>query len=155
MVQTSKLLALIGTILSILGWFFFPLYVYTNTVYGIGALLSLGTAFSTAFSLIHYVLIIVFLIFILACLVQIVGIPNGIAAIVGGGITFLVSVFIILGAFGILPVFTDGIGFLMDHVDWIPGIIPIPLELPGAGLGTYIAAVGGALSLASGFLPRE
>lgn len=158
MVQTSKLLAIIGAILSILGSFFFTLIPgFAFNVYGVGALLSLPTAFSTAatFGWVDYVIIIAFLIFLLACLVQIFGIPNGIAAIVGGGITFIFCVFLILGSFGVLSVFSDRLGVLLDSNDWIAGIIPVTVNLGTLGLGTIIAAVGGGLTLASGFLPRE
>ena len=155
MVQTSKLLALIGAILSILGVFFFSLYTYFYPVYGIGGILSLFSAFGDATTWVHYVLIITFLIFLLACIVQIFGIQSHIIALIGGGITLVFCIFIFLGQFGVLPAFTDDIGFLLDANDWIPGVIPITVNLFNIGLGTYIVTVGGALTFVSGFLPRE
>ncbi len=155
MVKTSKLLALIGAILSILGSFFFTLYTNVNSVYGVGALLSIGTAFSLALSWVHYVLIFAFIIFLLASIAQIFGIPSSIAAIIGGTITLIFCIFIILGVYGVFSAFTIQTGFLFDHIDWIPGIIPINVNIAGVGLGTYIAAVGGILSLVSGFMSRE
>ena len=102
-----------------------------------------------------YVLIIAFLIFLLACIVQIFGIQSHIIALIGGGITLVFCIFIFLGQFGVLPAFTDDIGFLLDANDWIPGVIPITVNLFNIGLGTYIVTVGGALTFVSGFLPRE
>ncbi|MBN2155361.1 MAG: hypothetical protein JW776_04915 [Candidatus Lokiarchaeota archaeon] len=153
--KIGRLLALIGTILSIIGTFLFTLYSYINPVYGVGGIISLASAFSLATSWIDFVLIIVFIIFILACIVQLIGIPNSISAIIGGGITLIFCVFIFLGVFGLIPGFTNGIGFLLDHTEWIPGVIPVTVELLGVGLGTYIATVGGIISLVSGFFPRE
>ena len=155
MVQTSKLLALIGAILSILGAFFFSLYTYVFPVYGVGGLLSIGSAFGAASTGVHYILIITFFIFLLATIVQIFGIQSHIIAMIGGGITLVFCIFIFLGVFGVLPAITDGIGFLLDNNDWIPGVIPVNVNLFNVGLGTYITTVGGVLSFVSGFLPRE
>jgi len=153
--QTSKLLALIGAVLSILGSFFFTLYTYVNSVYGVGGILSLITAFGIATSWVDYLLIIVFLIFLLACVAQIFGIQSSISAIIGGAITVAFCIFIFLGVFGVLSGFTDGIGLLLDHADWISGVIPVNVFSLNPGLGTYIAAVGGILTFISGFLHRE
>ena len=155
MVQTSKILALIGAVLSILGTLFFSLYTYVFPVYGIGGILSLGSAFATASSAVHYILIIVFLIFLVASIVQVFGIQSHIIALIAGGVTLVFCIFIFLGIFGVLPAFTDGIGYLLDENYWIPGVIPVTVNLFNVGLGTYIATVGGALTFVSGFLPRE
>jgi len=157
MVQTSKLLALIGAILSILGTFFFSLYEHVGFhVYGIGGILNIGTAFAIAGTFVEYLLVVAFILFILAALVQVFGVPSKLIAIITGAITVVFCIFIILGNFiGGLEVFTDGIGLLFANNDWINGVIPVPINLPGVGLGTYIATVGGILTLVSGFLSRE
>jgi hypothetical protein len=141
-----------------LGTFFFSLIPgYAFNVYGIGGILALPTAFSIAAlsGWVDYLIIIVFLIFLLASLVQLIGIPNGIAAIVGGGISLIFCIFIILGSFGVLSVFPERLGILFDSNDWFTNIIPVTVNFGSLGLGTIIAAVGGGVTLVSGFLPRD
>jgi hypothetical protein len=157
MVQTSKLLAIIGTIVSILGAFFFGLIGYMgNQVYGAGVLLNLGNVFYIANSVVKYILVAVFFLFLLASIVQVFGIPSSLVAIITGAITFLFGVFIILLGYidAFYPVLSE-LGELFSYTDWVSGIIPVTLDLGGVGLGAYIVTLGGALTLVSGFLPRE
>ena len=171
--ELGKIFIILGALLSILGTYVFAIYAggtgYVGS--GIGFILNTfggGLATPTLFAgasdyatllgievWLFYILLIVFLIFLAAGALQLIGMKSRVA-----GLIF--SLFPLgVGLMFIFLVYTDFLGmksafFAMFFIGEQSGsIFPVLLNLGDLALGTYLLVGGGALGLISTFLPRE
>ena len=172
----GKILVIIGAILSILGTYVFAIYGGTGAVgSGIGFflntfdILGLGFADPPLFSgaalysglmgieiYLYYILLIVFLVFLIAGILQFVGIKSRAVGLIfslfplGVGLMFILLFYTeILGLIsGLFALFFVGTQF----ADMFPILIDIG---SGTGLGAFFLVGGGALGLIGSILPRD
>ncbi|MCJ7650758.1 MAG: hypothetical protein MUP85_19275 [Candidatus Lokiarchaeota archaeon] len=168
----GKIFVILGALLSILGTYVFAIYGATGVVgSGIGFILNTfggGLVTPTLFAgadvhatylsievWLYYILLAVFLIFLLAGLLQLIGIKSKI-----GGFVF--SLFPLgVGIMLILVFYTDILGlksFFFTIVfigEQYADFYPILVNLGDLALGTYLITAGGALGVISTFMPRE
>lgn len=168
----GKIFIILGALLSILGTYVFALYGSTGIAgSGIGFILNtIGGGFVTpplftgasthAATLsievwMFYILLFVFLIFLAAGILQLIGMKSRVA-----GLIF--SLFPLgVGLMFIFLEYTDFLGiksafFALFFIgEQYGNIFPILLNLPDLGLGVYFLLAGGALGLIGSILPRD
>ena len=168
----GKIFLILGALLSILGTYVFALYGATGVVgSGIGFLLNAfgggwvdPTLFAGASTYaplmstevwLFYILLVVFIIFLAAGVLQLIGFKSRIA-----GLIF--SLFPLgIGLMFIFLAYTDFLGiksafFALFFIGEQYGdIFPVLVNLGDLALGAYFLVGGGALGLISTFLPRE
>lgn len=168
----GKIFIILGALLSILGTYVFAIYGATGVVgSGIGFLLNAigggwvdpsllagASTYATLLSTevwVFYILLVIFLIFLAAGVLQLIGIKSKVA-----GLIF--SLFPLgVGLMFIFLVYTDFLGiksafFALFFIGEQYGdIFPILINLGDLSLGAYLLVGGGALGLISTFLPRE
>jgi len=163
---SGKLLAFIAAILTILGTYVFAIYLgFPHTVgSGIGFILNIPDLFTDASTyaallsidvIIFYVLVVVFIVFLAAGVLQLIFANSKI-------LSLFFSLFPLgVGLMFIFLVYTDFLGiksaffalfFLGEHyADFYPILVP----LGDLALGAYLITAGGVLGFISGFMPRE
>ncbi|MBY8984270.1 MAG: hypothetical protein KGD65_04315 [Candidatus Lokiarchaeota archaeon] len=101
--------------------------------------------------MIVYILTIVYLVFVLSGILQLVGLASRVVAIIGSILPIVISVLIILILLGVLDY--GSYTLLLARPDIIEGILPyhVPLGSP-ISLGTYTLLAGGVLGLIGGIL---
>ena len=163
----GKVLALVAGLLTLIGTYVVAIYGIAGSYAGsgIGFILNIPDLFANADSYstllsiqiwLFYILVIVFIIFLAAGLLQIIFMKSRILSILWSLFPLGVSVMFLL------LVYTDFLGiksaffalfFIGEHFGGIyPFIVNVGADL---GLGVYLILGGGALGLISGFLPRE
>ena len=161
----GKIFIILGALLSILGTYVFAIYGGTGYVgSGIGFITNLSILFENADSFaialsievwMFFILVVIFLIFLAAGVLQIIGIKNKVV-----GLIF--SLFPLgVGLMFILLVYSDFLGmksaffaifFIGEHYG---NFFPIFVPLGDLALGAYFLVGGGVLGVISTFLPRE
>ena len=168
----GKIFIILGALLSILGTYVFALYGSTGIVgSGIGFILNTfgggsispplftgASTYATVLSTevwIFYILLVIFLIFLAAGVLQFIGMKSRV-----GGLIF--SLFPLgVGLMFIFLTYTDFLGiksafFALFFIGEQYGdIFPILLNLPDLGLGVYFLVAGGAFGLIGSILPRD
>ena len=166
----GKGLALVAGILTIIGTYVVAIYGIAGVSAGSGigfilnipTLFSNATAYATSLSIevwLFYILVIVFIIFLAAGVLQIISMKSRILSIFWSLFPLGVSImFLLLGytdLLGIKSAFFDSVFFGVQY----GGIFPFVVNVGGVGgdlsLGVYLVLGGGALGLISGFMPRE
>ncbi len=168
----GKIFIILGALLSILGTYVFAIYGVTGSVgSGIGFILNTfggGLADPTLFAgsstyatilgievWLFYILLGVFLIFLAAGALQLIGVKSRVAGLIFS--LFPLGVGIML----ILVFYTDILGlksffFTIFFVgEQLGDFFPILVNLGDLALGTYLLLGGGVLGVISTFLPRE
>jgi len=168
----GKIFIILGALLSILGTYVFAIYDLTGDVgSGIGFILNTiggglkdptlfagASTYATDLNIdvwLFYLLLGVFLIFLAAGVLQLIGMKSRVA-----GLIF--SLFPLgVGLMFVFLTYTDFLGikseffqvfFLGEHYG---NSFPVLIDLGGLALGAYLLVGGGALGLISTFLPRE
>ena len=161
----GKIFVILGALLSILGTYVFAIYGATGIVgSGIGFITNLGFLFENAASIaaglgieviVFYIFVIIFLIFLAAGILQLIGLKSKVAGLIfslfplGVGIMLLLTFYTdILG----LKAFFFTIVFIGEQYG---NFFPILLDLGGIGLGVYLILGGGVIGFISTFLPRD
>lgn len=168
----GKIFIILGALLSILGTYVFAIYGITGTVgSGIGFFLNTiggGLADPTLFAgasayasglgieiWVYYIFLIIFLIFLAAGILQLIGLKSRIAGLIFS--LFPLGVGIML----ILVFYTDVLGlkslfFTIFFVgEQYGNFFPILINLGDIDLGVYLILGGGALGVISTFLERD
>jgi hypothetical protein len=163
----GKVLALIAGLLTLIGTYVVAIYGIAGSYAGsgIGFILNIPDLFSNAATYatglsievwLFYILVIVFIIFLAAGLLQIIFMKSRIFSILWSLFPLGVSLMFLL------LVYTDILGiksafFALFFIgDQYGGIFPFIVNVGGdLALGVYLVLGGGALGLISGFLPRE
>ena len=167
------LLIVIGAVLSILGTYIFAIFDFLSyPASGIGFIMNtfvgglLGPSFISAPDLwagmvgieiwLFWLLLVVFLIFLVAGILQLVGMKSRIVGIIFSLFPLLV------GTMFLLLFFTDILGpisgtFALFFVgESIGGFLPVFISIGGStGLGAFFLVGGGALGLIGSILPKE
>ncbi|NVM19019.1 MAG: hypothetical protein HWN80_14995 [Candidatus Lokiarchaeota archaeon] len=162
----GKIFIILGALLSILGTYVFALYGAVGVVgSGIGFILNLTDLFENAALYagfagleiwIFYILLIVFIIFLAAGILQLVGLKSRAVGIIfslfplGVGIMFILLFYTeILGLISAL----FGLFFIGEQFG---DIFPILVDIgAGNGLGAFFILGGGALGLIGCILPKD
>ena len=169
----GKIFIILGALLSILGTYVFAIYAGGTGFVGsgIGFLLNAiggglsdptlfagASTFATGLGIelwLFYVLLVVFMIFLAAGALQLIGLKSKIA-----GLIF--SLFPLgVGLMFIFLVYTDFLGiksafFAIFFIgEQYGNVFPVLVNLGDLALGAYFLVGGGALGLISTFLPRE
>ena len=163
----GKILALVAGLLTLIGTYVVAIYgmagVYAGS--GIGFILNIpdlfanAAAFASGLSIeiwLFYILVIVFIIFLAAGVLQIVFMKSRLLSIIWSlfplGISLMFLLLVYTDFLGIKSAFF-ALFFIGEHFgDIFPFIVNVGGDL---GLGVYLVLGGGALGLISGFLPRE
>ena len=169
----GKIFIILGALLSILGTYVFAIYAGGTGFVGSGIGFILNTfgggladptlfagasAFATALGIevwVYYIFLIIFLIFLAAGILQLIGLKSKVAGLIfslfplGVGIMLLLTFYTdILG----LKAFFFTIVFIGEQYG---NFFPILLDLGGIGLGVYLILGGGVVGFISTFLPRD
>jgi hypothetical protein len=163
--KSGQILTLLAGIISILGTYVFAVYGDPGLVgSGIGFILNLDILFEQAVPaaasistpiLLYYIFIVLFLIFLGAGVLQIIGVKNRIISLIFS----LFPLGVGLGFFFL--VYTDFLGIKTEFFalffigEQYGNIFPILLNLGDLGIGVYVLIAGGVLGVLSVFLPRE
>jgi len=162
----GKILILIGALLTLVSTFFLSLVNIGGVVYGYGVgfifnildILSEADAIAVFIgteTMVVYIVTIVFIVFLLAGILQLVGLASRAVAIIGSIIALGVGIVILLAA---LDIFTDLTPFLtlLMHDSIAEGIFPLDVALTEyLSLGTVTLLAGGALGLIGGIMGSD
>ena len=158
----GKILILIGALLTLVSTFFLTfgetlfLDIYAS---GIGFLFNIPDIITDAdvFALlmgeevmIVYILAIVYIVFLLSGILQLVGLASRVVAIIGSILPIVVGALIILIYSEILDMAQYTILFWREPI--VDGIFPFDLPLGAVSLGAYTLLAGGVLGLVGGIL---
>lgn len=159
----GKILIILGGLLSILGTFVFAVYNILPGLVGSGLgfalnipdLFALDPALLGIDAIIYYLLLVVFIIFLVAGILQFVGLKSRIVGIIfslfplGVGLMFILLIYTtILGPISAL--------FALFFIgEQFGNFFPILVDLGGLGLGVYFLLGGGALGLIGCILPGD
>ncbi|KKK84395.1 hypothetical protein LCGC14_2783770 [marine sediment metagenome] len=155
----GKILILIGALLTLVSTFFLT---FATGLSGIGFLfnipeiISQGTTFPIwvliiGSEMVLYILTIVYIVFILSGILQLVGLASRVVAIIGSILPIVVGVLIILISLDVLDYGQYTI--LFAHTDIVTDIVPLDIPLGDLGsLGAFTLLGGGVLGLVGGIL---
>ena len=168
----GKILILIGALLTLVSTFFFSLFAtlgfpgvnatYGDYGYGIGFIfnipyvLSNGADFAAdigAEVMVVYIVAIVFIVFLLSGILQLIGLATRVLAIIGSILPIAAGVLTLLISFGILDFGNYLTLFASDGI--APGIFPFDISLGTVSLGTYTLIAGGVLGFVGGILGTD
>lgn len=164
----GKILILIGALLTLVSTFFFTLFeiLFTGAyASGLGFVFNIPTILSSADGyaitmdvevIVVYILAIVYIVFILSGILQLVGLASRAVAIIGSILPLAVGVLILLINLGIL----DMIGYtqLFWDVPIVDGVLPFNIAIGPTSavaitsLGTYTLLAGGVLGFVGGII---
>ncbi|KKN09255.1 hypothetical protein LCGC14_1048410 [marine sediment metagenome] len=160
----GKILILIGALITIASTFFLTFFVHVGDVYafGLGFAFNIPDIFQNAEAnyavpmgtemMVVYILAIVYIVFLISGVLQLVGLASRAVAIIGSILPIVVALLIILIVqFGIL----DGMynyTRLFWHQSIVDGYFPFDLALGNVSLGTYTLLAGGVLGLIGGIM---
>jgi len=163
----GKLFAIIAAILTLLGTYVFAIYYFLPGAVGsgIGFIMNIPDLFGNASSyalllsidvIIFYLLVVVFIVFLAAGLLQLIFANSKILSLIislfplGVGLMFMILAYI-PDLLGIKSAFF-ALYFLGEHY---ADFYPILVNMGDLALGAYLITAGGALGLLSAFMPRE
>jgi hypothetical protein len=158
----GKILVLVGALLTLVSTFFLT---FGATVFpgayasGLGFVFNIPNILTDAASyaalmgedvMIVYILTIVYIVFIISGVLQLVGLASRVVAIIGSILPIVVGVLILLIYLGILDMAQYTVLFWRSQI--VDGILPFDLPLGAVSLGTYTLLAGGVLGLVGGIL---
>ena len=158
----GKILIVIGALLTLVSTFFLT---FGDTLFPDIYASGLGFVFNTpdvisdadgfAFLMgeevmIVYILTIVYIVFLLSGILQLVGLASRVVAIIGSILPIAMGVLILLIYTEILDMAQYTILFWREPI--VDGILPFDLPLGAVSLGTYTLLAGGVLGLVGGIL---
>jgi len=158
----GKILVLIGALLTLVSTFFltfgatlFPGVFASGLgfVFNIPNILSEAAGYATLMGeevMIVYILTIVYLVFIISGILQLVGLASRVVAIIGSILPIAVGILIILIYSGILDMIQYTVLFWRTPI--VDGILPFDLPVGVVSLGTYTLLAGGILGFVGGIL---
>lgn len=162
----NKILIILGAILSILGTFVFAIYGSVGIVgSGIGYALNLPELFEYAAVYaglagievwLYYILLVAFIIFLVAGILQFVGLKSRVVGIIFSLFPLVVGLmFILLFYTTILGTISGLFGFFFIG-EQFGNIFPILVDIgSGNGLGAFFLLGGGTLGFIGCLLPRD
>ena len=161
----GKILIMIGALLTLVSTFFLSLFhTGTDFGYGLGFIFNIPDIMENtdlyAFyidteEMVVYIVTIVFIVFLLAGILQLIGLASRVVAIIGSIIALGIGILFLLVA---LDVFTDITPFAILLVDdaIADGIFPFDVALGDIlSLGTITLIAGGALGLIGGIMGSD
>ena len=161
----GKVLVLIGALLTLVSTFFLSLFEVAmgidasgiGFVFNIPNILTEGPAYAVIMGtevMIVYILTIVYLVFILSGILQLVGLASRVVAIIGSILPIVISVLIIFILLGVLDYGSYTLLFMRPDI--IEGILPFHVAIGSpVSLGTYTLLAGGVLGLVGGILSTK
>ncbi len=158
----GKILILIGALLTLVSTFFFAFFetIFPGAyAYGLGFVFNIPDILSSADGyalnmgvevMIVYILAIVYIVFILSGILQLVGLASRVVAIIGSILPIAVGVLILLINLGILDMleYTE----LFWRVAIVDGVLPFNIAIGPTALGTITLLAGGVLGLIGGIM---
>ncbi len=158
----GKILILIGALLTLVSTFFFAFFEVIPTgafASGLGFVFNIPTILSSADGyaitmavdvIVVYILAIVYLVFILSGILQLVGLASRVVAIIGSILPLAIGVLILLINLGILDMleYTQ----LFWELPIVDGVLPFNLAIGPTSLGTITLLAGGVLGLVGGII---
>lgn len=158
----GKVLIIIGGIATLAATFFLTFFYTLGDIdySGLGFIFNIPDIFTDADSwalfigeevMMVYIVAIVFIVFIISGVLQLVGLASRPVAIIGSIMPIVLGVLFLLIGFGILEDFGSyALLFMNDAL--VPGIVPFDIDLGDVGLGAYIVLAGGVLGLIGGII---
>ncbi len=158
----GKVLILIGALLTLVSMFFltfsataFPgLYASgLGFAFNIPDILTGADGFALLMGIevmVVYILTIVYLVFLISGILQLVGLASRVVAIIGSILPIVVGILILLINLGILDMGQYTILFWRAQL--VDGIVPFDLPLGPVSLGTYTLLAGGVLGFVGGII---
>lgn len=154
----GKILVIIGAILTLVSTFFLSFFAVGGGLYGSG----IGFVFNipdimanpgnyAADTMIVYIVAIVFIVFLISGVLQLIGLASRVVAIIGSIIVLGIGIVLLLAIFDIFPDFATYSTLLVNDAI-ADGIWPFDLALGDASLGAYTLLAGGALGLIGGII---
>ncbi len=161
----GKVLILIGGIITLASTFFLAFFAVLGSIYGfgLGFIFNIPDIFSNADGyalvmdtevMIVYILTIVYIVFAISGILQLIGLASRPVAIIGSILPIVMGILILLITFGILDDFSS-YTFLFWHDSVVDNILPFHLAIGDASLGTYTLLVGGVLGLIGGIIGSD
>ncbi|MHA1913986.1 MAG: hypothetical protein ACW986_11450 [Promethearchaeota archaeon] len=163
----GKILVLIGALLTLVSTFFFAFFHVVGDVYGSGigfifnipeimADADLIATFIGTEVMVIYIVTIVFIVFLLSGILQLIGLINRVVALIGSIIALGIGILFMLIMWDLLPDMNLYTILLVDNaiVDGIwPLHVPVgTFALGTVSLGTYTLVAGGGLGLVGGII---
>jgi len=167
---SGKLFCFIGGILTLISTLVLSFGVYPitgMTFFGIGFIMNLDNIFEDTFSyavlfggqdFVVYILVVVLIIFLISGFIQLAGIKNRLAAIVGSILPIFISLLFISYIYDILfPDDLTNIMILFWTEPILENIVPLHVAVGAVGplevsLGTFLLLGGGILSMIGGIM---
>jgi hypothetical protein len=157
----GKVLILLGGILTLVSTYFLAFFLVSPGIYAYGTafIINLGTIFANidAYAvgmgtdvLVVWVLIIVYIVFLVSGILQLIGLANRVVAIIGSILPLVMGVLMLLITLNVLNMMNYTQLFHAGAIS--AGILPFNLDLGGVGLGTIILLAGGTLGLVGGIM---
>ncbi|NVM37169.1 MAG: hypothetical protein HWN81_16340 [Candidatus Lokiarchaeota archaeon] len=155
----GKILVIIGAILTLVSTFFLSFFAAGGSDYGSG----IGFVFNipdimanpgdyvAGETMTVYIVAIVFIVFLISGVLQLIGLASRVFAIIGSIIVIGVGVTILLAILDVFPDMTAYRNLLVGDAI-ADGIWPFDLALGDVSLGTYTLLAGGALGLIGGII---
>ena len=170
---SGKLFCFIGGILTLVSTLVLSFGVYPitgMTFFGIGFIMNLDNIFEDTFSyavlfegqdFVVYILVVILIIFLISGFIQLAGIKNRLAAIVGSILPIFISLLFISYVYDIL--FPDSLTNIMIFF-WtesiVENVVPLHVAVGTVGplevsLGTFLLLGGGILGIIGGIMGRD
>ena len=170
---SGKLFCFIGGILTLVSTLVLSFGVYPitgMTFFGIGFIMNLDNIFEDTFSyavlfggqyFVVYILVVILIIFLISGFIQLAGIKNRLAAIVGSILPIFISLLFISYVYDIL--FPDSLTNIMIFF-WnesiVENVVPLHVAIGTVGslevsLGTFLLLGGGSLGIIGGIMGRD
>ena len=154
----GKILVLLGAILTLVSTFFLSFFSAGSTYgWGLGLVFNIADimadpgSFVTGETMTVYIVAIVFIVFLISGILQLVGLASRVIAIIGSIIVIAIGVVLLIVAFDFIPDMTPYKSLLEGEVI-VDGIWPLDVSFGDLSLGTYTLLAGGALGLVGGIL---
>ena len=155
----GKILIILGALLTLASTFFLSFYSVGggDYGYGIGFILNIADIMAnpgnyvTGETLTVYIVAIVYIVFLISGVLQLLGLASRVIAIIGSLVILYACIMMLLVRLNILPIYTEYLT-LFDAPAIAEGIFPFNLTLGPTSLGTYTLLGGGVLGLVGGIL---
>ncbi|KKM77823.1 hypothetical protein LCGC14_1366150 [marine sediment metagenome] len=158
----GKILILIGALLTLVSTFFFTFFetaVPGEYASGLGFIINLPDIFASADGyatimgveiFVVYVLAIVYMVFLLSGILQLIGLATRVLAIIGSILPILGGVVILLINLGVVDMYADTSLFWRAPI--VEGVLPFNLTIGPTSLGTITLLAGGVLGMVGGIM---
>ena len=155
----GKILVIIGALLTLVSTFFLSFFaaaIAGDYGSGIGFIFNIPDIMANPSTygpedMVVYIVAIVFIVFLISGILQLIGLASRVVAIIGSIIVIGVGVVILLAIFDVSADLT-AYASLLEDTAIVDGIWPFALALGDASLGTYTLLAGGALGLIGGII---